>query len=345
MVPCRNEAGYIGPCLESIVRNDYPQHLLEVLVVDGMSTDGTREVIDDYARRYPNVRRLDNPRGITPCALNIGVRASAGQVIMRMDAHAEVQGDYIRRCVEALEDYGADNVGGIIRTLPRHDTLIGRAIAAAISHPFGVGNAYSRIHTKEPVWFEALFCGCYRAEVFTRVGLFNERLTRGQDMEFNLRLKHHGGRGLLVPTIVSTYYARSDVRSFLRHNWSNGVWAILPFADSAVTPVSWRHLVPLAFVTALLVLAGVAPLSFVAALLLVTVTGAYLSAATAAAASIAWRERRAGFLLVMPVVFALLHVPYGLGSIWGAVLLGQKLLARVISGQPQPQPPVEPELR
>ena len=109
-----------------------------------------------------------------------------------------------------------------------------------------------RVHTDEPKWVDTVFGGCYRREVFDRVGLFNENLVRGQDMEFNLRLKKAGGKTLLVPDIVSYYYARSDIKSFWKHNFTNGVWAILPFLYSPIMPVSWRHLVPLIFVTAFL---------------------------------------------------------------------------------------------
>jgi glycosyltransferase involved in cell wall biosynthesis len=344
LIPCRNEVAHIRQCLESVQRNDYPKDRLEVLVIDGMSTDGTRAILDEFAASDARIRILSNPSRITPAALNIGVRAARGSVIMRMDAHAHVPDDYIRRCVEALFAYGADNVGGVIRTVPQRDTLLGRAIAACVSERFGVGNAYSRIHVSEPIWFPALFCGCYRADVFQRIGLFNEKLIRSQDIEFNLRLQQRGGRGLLVPTIVSTYYARSEFAPFARHTLFSGVWAVLPFAYSPIVPVSWRHLVPLAFVATLTTLSGVALAgSHLALLLLIGVLATYGAASLVASISVAWRRREPALALVMPVVFGAFHVLYGLGSLWGVIRAAKAIASNrfrrpVPAAQTQPTP-------
>jgi cellulose synthase/poly-beta-1,6-N-acetylglucosamine synthase-like glycosyltransferase len=190
-----------------------------------------------------------------------------------------------------------------------------------LSHRFGVGGSYFRIHTDKPRWVDTVFGGCYRREVFQKIGLFNEHLTGSQDMEFNLRLKKAGGKTLLAPDIVSYYYARSDLKSFWRHNFRNGVWAILPFAYSEVMPVSWRHLVPLAFVTSLM---GSGALGFLARpflWLFLAVVAAYGVANLAASLQVAWREREVRYVLLMPFVFGMLHIGYGLGSCWGVIKL------------------------
>ncbi len=140
-------------------------------------------------------------------------------------------------------------------------------------------------------------------------------------MEFSLRLRKAGGRTLLVPDIVSYYYARSDLKSFWCHNWINGVWAVLPFAYSKVIPVSLRHLVPLFFVGSL-----VAMLAFTAwyaafGWLFLGILGAYLVMNVMASLHAAWEARRPMYVLMMPVIFAMLHVGYGLGSLWGVVKL------------------------
>jgi cellulose synthase/poly-beta-1,6-N-acetylglucosamine synthase-like glycosyltransferase len=235
-----------------------------------------------------------------------------------MSAHNRYEKDYISRSVESLGKYGADNVGGIMRTLPREDTFTGKAIVASLSHRFGVGNSYFRVQTNEPKWVDTVFGGCYRREVFERVGLFNENLVRGQDMEFNLRLKKAGGKTLLVPGIVSYYYARSSLKSFWKHNFGNGVWAILPFLYSSITPVSWRHLVPLIFVTTLLgsVLLGFfwAPLRYY---LFLIILGCYGLANLGASLQIALEKRSVRYMFAMPFIFGMLHFGYGLGSLWG----------------------------
>jgi glycosyltransferase involved in cell wall biosynthesis len=333
VIPSRNEEKFISACLDSIISNGYPTDQIEILVVDGMSEDGTRSVLDDYAHRYPFVRLFDNPQKITPVALNIGIGHAKGDFVLRIDGHACLGKHFISRCVEGLQRYGADNVGGLMKTLPKLSTLTGKAIVCALSHWFGVGNSYFRIHTDRPKWVDTVFGGCYRREVFERFGKFNENLARGQDMEFNLRLKKGGARTLMLPDIESYYYARSDLRSFWKHNWSNGVWAILPFLYSSVTPVSWRHLVPLVFVASLaasLVLGLFVPLF---GWLFLAVVVAYTMADLSASAQIAWRERDVRYLLAMPLIFAMLHVGYGLGSLWGVVrLLGTPLFWKKLFG-------------
>lgn len=343
LVPCRNEAGFIESCLKSILNNGYPEDRLALLVVDGMSEDGTREVLDTYTRTYACLRVIDNPGRTTPKALNLGLREAQGEVVLRVDAHARLEPGYIRRCVEALREYGADVVCGVMRTVPAVESPVGKAIAAALSHPFGVGNSYFRIHVSHPTWVDTVFCGCYRREVFDRVsalecpagnlygslasapvdrqGPFNAELARGQDMDFSLRLRKVGGRMLLVPDIKSDYYARSTMRSFWRHNWNNGVWAILPFAYSDGVPISLRHLIPLLFVAVVLATAaiGIAVRPFL--WLSGAILGAYGMVNLAASFHVAWTEKSFARLVIMPFVFAMLHLSYGLGSLWGLARL------------------------
>ena len=317
IIPCRNEEIYIGKCLNSIIANDYPKNKLEVLAVDGMSEDGTRRIVEGYTQRYPFIKLLDNPKRITPTALNVGIQRAKGDVIIWMSAHNHYEKDYISRSVESLNKYGADNVGGIMKTLPRENNFTGRAIVASLSHRFGVGNSYFRAQTDKPKWVDTVFGGCYRRDIFDRIGLFNENLVRGQDMEFNLRLKKAGGKILLVPDIVSYYYARSDIRSFWKHNFTNGVWAILPFLYSPVIPVSWRHLVPLIFVAGLI---GSAVLGFLLPVffwLFLVILGSYVLANLTASFRIALQKRDLRYLVVMPFIFGILHFGYGLGSLLG----------------------------
>jgi glycosyltransferase involved in cell wall biosynthesis len=316
IIPCRNEVRFIAGCLDSLLDNGFPLNRLEILVVDGMSDDGTRELVQSYSSRFP-VKLLDNPARVTPYALNAGIRSAKGEVIMRVDAHLVCDKNYIGGCVTALNEYGADDVGGVWRIRPRRDTLVGNAIAKAISQRFGVGNVRYRFTAPtSPVEVDTVPFFCCRREVFEKIGLFNEKLTRIQDQEFNGRLAKAGCKILLVPGVVSYYIVRSDLASFWRHNWIDGVWIILAFAYSDVMPVRWRHLIPPAFAAALIVSLAFA-VSGLSVWPLALVGGSYALANLAATAAIAWEERNIRYLFVMPIVFSALHLGRGLGSLVG----------------------------
>jgi succinoglycan biosynthesis protein ExoA len=333
LIPCRNERAFIADCLASIAATTYPMSHLEVLVIDGMSDDGTREILAAAASGWPFVRVLENPKRIQSAALNLGIAAATGDVIVRMDAHNTYDPAYLPKCVQALQEYGADSVGGIWRIVPRDAGRLAASIVLALSHPFGIGNASYRLvdETAAPRWVDTVPYFCCRREVFERLGPFNERVGPGEDMEFNLRLRRAGFRILLVPGIVSTYYARSGYAAFLRHTWRNGVWAIVPFAHSERMPVAWRHLVPLAFVLSVAASAAAAGPWRPAAAMLAAILFAYGAATAAATVHVAWRARRPLYLLTMPVAFASLHFTYGIASVWGGILAGSALLRSALA--------------
>ncbi len=318
VIPCRNAARVIATCLDSLVASDYPKDRLEVRVVDGMSDDGTRAVVTEYGKRFPFIVLERNPKTTQQSALNIGIRGATGDVIIRMDAHTSFVPSHISQCVTHLLDSGADTVGGRLMTVPREDTVIGRAIAIAMSERFGVGNSPFRIRRDPddltPRWVDTVPYACYRRTVFERVGLFNEHLDRSEDAEFHRRMKEAGCRTLFVPSLVSYYHARSDLKSFWLHAVDNGRWAVLPTRYTGRLEVSLRHLVPLGFVSVVGALAVLALFKPEGGYLLAAVLVAYGLVNLAVSAGIAMRERDARLAVVLPVVFSLLHVGYGLGS-------------------------------
>ncbi|MBI4744816.1 MAG: glycosyltransferase family 2 protein [Actinobacteria bacterium] len=277
------------------------------------------------------IKLLSNPRKITPCALNIGIKNAMGEIIMRMDAHATFEKSYISKCVKYLNEYNADNVGGTMITRPRKDTFIGKTIVTALSNRFGVGGSAFRIGAKEVTEVDTVFGGCYRKEVFDKIGFFNEKLSNTQDVEFNLRLKKKNGKILLVPDIVSYYYTRSDFKSFLKNNFRNGIWVILPFKFTTTMPVSLRHLIPLLFVLSLIGLLSLwsllsllslhGLLSLLSLLSLLFIITLYFLASIYFSVKIALRENDLRYFFIMPIIFASLHIGYGLGSMWGLVKL------------------------
>lgn len=311
VVPCRNEERYIVECLDSILACDYPPDRLEVLVVDGMSDDGTRAVLADYAARNPLVRMLDNPRRITPVALNLAIRAARGEVIVRMDAHVVYPRNYVSRLVAALDEFGADNVGAVLRTLPANQTAMGKAIAIGMSHPFGVGTSYFRIGTDQPRWVDTIAFFCIRRSTFDRVGMFDEELIRHQDGEFNARLIKSGGRILLIPDVVSYYYARATLRQVGRMFYQYGYFKPL-VAKKLGRFMTVRQLIPPGFVLGLLV-TGVAALLWKPALILFgLVAGSYAGIVLGSAVQTALKQGPAvgaALATVLPVI----HVSYGVG--------------------------------
>lgn len=315
VVPCRNEARFIGGCLDSILANDYDAARVEVLVIDGASDDGTPDIVSQYAKRDGRVRLLHNPRRITPAALNVGIRAALGDVIVRMDAHNAYPPTYISSLIGWLRRSGADNVGGIWITQATGHSPVARAIALGLSHPFGVGNSYFRIGSTNPRWVDNVPFGCYRREVFDRIGLFDEDLVRNQDDELNLRLVRAGGRILLVPSIVSYYHSRPTLTKLARMNFQYGYFKPLVIRKiGAVMTV--RQVVPATFVASLVVAGILAPFSAVSAALFVGVAGTY---AVAAAISAIVAVPRHGVLTAaaLAAVFPTMHVSYGVGFLRG----------------------------
>jgi glycosyltransferase involved in cell wall biosynthesis len=315
IVPCRNEGRWIGACLDSILANDYPRQRLEVLVVDGMSNDETRSVVESYAAAHPCVRLVDNPRRITPVALNIGIAAAQGAVVLRMDAHVDYPADYIRSLVRLLAEKGADNVGGVCLTQPGADTAMARAIAVGMSHPVGVGNSYFRIGSAEERWVDTVPFGCYRKEVFDRIGLFDEELVRNQDDEFNLRLIRSGGRILLSPKVVCRYYTRASLGKLWRMYYQYGYFK--PLVVRKVKGVmTVRQLAPPLLVLCLVGGGLLAPWSLLAAAALALVVVAY-AAVLAGCALAAVRRHGWAVALGLCLVFPTMHFGYGIGYLQG----------------------------
>jgi glycosyltransferase involved in cell wall biosynthesis len=315
VIPCRNEEAFIGACLDSVAASTFPKDRLEILVVDGRSDDQTRAILEQRVAAGGPIRVLDNPDRTAPAAMNVGIRNATGDVIVRLDAHCLYPREYLSQVVEWLTVSGADNVGGVCRTLPANDTAEAHAIAIGVSHPFGVGNSYFRIGVTEPQWVDTVPFGCYHREVFDRIGMFDEDLVRNQDDELNARLIKHGGRILLVPEIVSEYFARESLGKLWRMYFQYGYFKPL-VARKLGRVMTARQLVPSLFVLSMLLsmaLIGLVPL---AAIPLGTLLLAYLGADLFFAVKAGARQ---GVKCVfwLGLVFPVLHFSYGLGFLKG----------------------------
>jgi glycosyltransferase involved in cell wall biosynthesis len=325
LMPCLNESKYLRGCLESLLLNDY-RGQFEITVIDGGSTDGTLEIIHKFCASDRRVKMLANPRRTAPTALNLAIPQASGEVIVRVDAHALYPTNYISRCVTALLESGAANVGGVWRIVPGLPTKLGWTVAKVQANRFGVGNAAYRLgNLTERRWVDTVPFLCCRKTLFGEIGYFNPELTRTQDIEFNRRIRNAGGGILLCPEIEITYFARAELGSMARHAWKTGLWIILPFLYSDVVPISWRHLMPLIFLTSLIVTGLASIFTSTALVLFGVIIAAYASCALLASIQIAVREKDFAYVLWAPLVFATFHISYGLGSLWGVWRLAAEM--------------------
>lgn len=325
VVPCRNEVHRIRRCLEGLLAGAYPLGSLEILVVDGMSDDGTQAVVKEVAAEHPVVRLLHNPKSHAGPAMNLGIREATGDIVIRFDAHAEPPPGYIARCVRVLQESGADNVGGPCRTLPGGDGVVAKGIAAAMSHRFGVGNARFRT-SREAGDVDTVPFGVFRREIFEVVGLFDEELVRNQDDELNYRIVRRGGRVYMDPRLESAYYARATLQQAWRQYFEYGFWKVRVIQKHG-KPASWRHVVPAVFAGSVCGLPVVGLVSPLAMGIWVGIVGAYGAAAGGVALA---NLRRLGWRVagILPVAFFVLHVGYGFGFLKGLFEFGIRRAVR-----------------
>lgn len=318
IIPCRNEEKSINKCIESILTQDYPSDKIEVFVVDGMSNDHTKLIVKGYCKLYPFINLLVNPLKIIPTAMNIGIKKSTGDIIMKIDAHTIYERNYVSSCVKYLISYEADNAGGLQIAIPRDETYMGKGIVFSISHPFGVGNAKHRLMPTKPVWADTAYSGCYRRETLERVGLYDERIARSEDVALHSKIREVGGKILLVPDIKTYYLARSNYFEFIKHNFDNGFWITYPMKYNRVV-FSLRHLIPMIFVISLLAFSILSIYWSILLFPLYLIILTYLIFNIGFSLSIAIREKKMGYLFLMPLIFTTLHITYGLGSLWGLI--------------------------
>ncbi len=319
-MPVRNEADFIERSVGAVLAQEWPEESLEVIVADGMSTDGTRAVLERMAGMHPNLRVIDNPAGIVAPGLNRAIAEARGEVVVRIDGHCEVSGDYVGRCIEALERNGMNEggllgVGGPIETVG--DVWVARAISAAMSSVFGVGGSGFRVGTPRERDVDTVAFPAYPRATLEALGPYDEELVRNQDDEYNFRLRAMGGRVVLCPEIRSIYHSRSTLRSLWRQYSQYGFWKVRVMQKHP-RQMQPRQFVPALFVLALVttLIAGlVSPVFWVAFWL---VLGSYLAANLAASVAVA-RRRGWSLLPLLPIVFTTLHVGYGTGFLWGLI--------------------------
>jgi succinoglycan biosynthesis protein ExoA len=314
IIPCRNEAHYIESCVRSMLTQDVSSKNFEVLVIDGMSDDGTRDILARLADTDPRLRLIDNPQQIVSTGLNLGICASRGRVIIRIDVHTEYAPDYLLQCLSVLEKTGADNVGG--PWVACGHGYMGKAIAATFQSPFAVGGSRAHAPDYEGA-VDTVYLGCWPREVFDRIGFFDEELVRNQDDEFNLRLTRAGGKIWQSRSIKSSYTARGSLKGLFRQYLQYGYWKVRVIQKHRM-PSSPTYLVPGAFVFTLIALAAASLFTPIALYGLALVLASYVCAIAAASVITAARSSWA-FLPLLPVVFVCFHFSFGIGFLYGVV--------------------------
>jgi succinoglycan biosynthesis protein ExoA len=326
VIPCYNEANFIGKVLENLA-DQYDSDRYEIIVVDGRSEDQTRDAVEAFraARPQISVRLLDNPARAIPVALNIGIAAARGGIIARMDAHAVPSSGYIRGCVEVLGSGAAGAVGMPCTVRPGADTLVAQAIATAVSHSFGIGDAKYRLGgggpAQEPV--DTVAFSCFRKSLWEQLGGFNEQLLANEDYDFNYRVRQSGREVILVRSGHCDYFARTTLKALAGQYWRYGGWKA-EMIRLRPASMKLRHAVAPAFVLSLIVLSIASLLWAPAIWLLLAELGLYLVAAVAASwhAARKAQHRRLGLVFLMPLVFATIHMAWG-----------SSFLARIISAK------------
>jgi succinoglycan biosynthesis protein ExoA len=315
-IPVRDEERSIESCLAGVLAQDYPRDRFEVLVVDGCSTDRTRELVEEIAARADvPIRLLDNPTRTTPAGLNRALAAARGEFFVRVDGHSVPAPRYVRRCVEQAVELGAALAGGWVE--PVGTTPFGRAVAAAFASPFSMGNAASWRAPDAPRQVASVPCGAYRSDVLRRVGAFDEEQLANQDYELNYRIRRDGGTVWLLPDVSFRYEPRDSLRRLARQFVRYGFYKARTMVKhpQSVRP---RHLVPAALIVGGVALALAAPFSASASLVLAASIVLYLLGLAAAGVR-AGRSLDAAAAVRLPLVLAAMHLCWGVGSVAGLV--------------------------
>ncbi len=319
IIPCYNEQDTIRKLLEAVYAQTFPLADLEMVIADGLSTDGTRAEVARFAEAHQDMRIaiVENPVQSIPSALNCALKVTQGDIIVRLDAHSVPYPDYIERCVTDLLTGLGENVGGVWEIHPGSHTWMAQSIAAAASHPLGVGDALYR-RAGKAAQVDTVPFGAFKRELLALVGFFDEFLHTNEDYEFNARIRKAGGTIWLDPAIRSIYFARSSLSALARQYSRYGFWKwrmLRKYPDT----LRWRQGLPPLFVLSLfcgVVLAAFLP---VFRILLAAEVLVYLLILVAAGVEASIRQKKAFLGFGLPIAITTMHVAWGAGFLWSMI--------------------------
>jgi glycosyltransferase involved in cell wall biosynthesis len=319
IVPCYNEEKTIGFLLNALYQQTYNRSDLEVVIADGLSTDGTLEQIQIFQDTHPDlqIRVIDNVKRTIPSGLNLAVRNSTGELIVRLDAHSMPYADYIAKCVDNLLRGLGDNVGGVWEIRPGGTNWLAKSIALAAANPLGVGDARYRYTTRTGAVDTVPF-GAYRRSLIERVGYYNEQLLTNEDYEFNTRIRQSGGTIWLDPEIRTVYFARSNLASLANQYWRYGYWKLRMLRKYPET-IRWRQALPPLFVAGLFVFSILAFFLPVMRWFLLFMVSTYLAILLVAGLILAMKNRDLMLIPGIPLSIGVMHLSWGSAFLWSLV--------------------------
>jgi cellulose synthase/poly-beta-1,6-N-acetylglucosamine synthase-like glycosyltransferase len=313
MVVVRNEQDYIEQSLMSLINQDFPKENYEIIVVDGLSNDNTLKIINDIIKNNNTkvkITLLKNEKRILAAGWNIGIKNAKGEYVVRIDAHAKANKDFIKQSLDTMKKMPKDVacVGGKITSV----SLKGgdETVSKVLSSPFGIGNSKFRYSDKAQ-YVDTVAFGLYKRSIFDEVGLFDETLERNQDNNMHNRIRKAGYKFYFNPRIKSEYYVRNSLKKMLRQGFLNGKWNVIVFRQDKKS-LSIRHIVPLFFVLSIIVLTG---LSFVSKYFLFVLLLELLLYIVLAILFALKKTKNIIEVFKMLVYYFLLHVSYGIGEI------------------------------
>ncbi len=319
IIPCYNERDTIHKLLEAIYGQTFPRPDMEVVIADGMSTDGTRAQITSFSDSHPDlhIAVAENMARSIPASLNCALREAQGEIIVRLDAHSMPYPDYIERSVADLQSGLGENVGGTWEIQPGARTWVAQSIAAAASHPLGVGDALYR-HSDKAALVDTVPFGAFKRELLALVGFFDKSLLTNEDYEFNARIRKSGGKIWLDPSIRSVYFARPTLAKLARQYARYGFWKWRMLRRYPET-LRWRQALPPLFVLSLIIGAFMAIFLPIFRFLLGAEIFIYLIALAAAGIQSAIRQKKAHLLIGLPLAIATMHFTWGAGFLWSMI--------------------------
>jgi glycosyltransferase involved in cell wall biosynthesis len=319
IIPCFNERETIHLLLDALYTQTYPQTDMEVVIADAGSTDGTQDIIHHWTMNHPElkIKLVDNHASTIPSGLNTAIRASSGEIIVRLDAHSKPHREYVQRVVIALEEDRGDNVGGVWDIQPGSDHWIARSIAAAAGHPIGVGGALYR-YTGKAAYVDTVPFGAFKRDLLDHVGMFDETLLTNEDYEFNVRIRKNGGKIWLDPKIRSVYYARNNLKELSRQYWRYGYWKLQMLRRYPET-LRLRQALPPLFIVCLILLLLLSPFFNLAFFTLRGIVAVYITVLFLTGVQLSLKNEDLPMLLGVPLSIACMHFSWGSGFLWGVI--------------------------